>query len=97
MEFEWDPPKATANLAKHAVAFDEATTVFGDPLSLTIGDPEHSDQEDRFVILGHSSGARLVVVIHAEREGAIRIISARIATRRERLAYEQRKRFTHER
>ena len=87
MEFEWDADKAEANVAKHEVSFDEAATAFGDPLSLTIPDPDHSDDEDRFVLLGETFGGRLVVVVHTDRNERIRIISARIATRRERRSY----------
>ena len=88
MQFEWDPAKAARNLAKHGVSFDEASTVFGDPLAGTILDPQHSDEEPRFVTIGLSTSRRLVTVAHAEREDRIRIISARRATRRERRKYE---------
>ena len=81
--FEWDPAKATANLRKHGVCFDEACTVFDDPLSKTIGDPDHSDGESRFVTLGQSNESRLLVVSHCDRADNIRIISARSATRYE--------------
>ena len=76
------------NLAKHDVSFDEASTVFGDPLAGTILDPQHSGEEPRFVTIGVSTGRRLITVAHAEREDRIRIISARPATRRERRKYE---------
>lgn len=89
MEFEWDHHKAEANLTKDAISFEEATTVFGDPLSLTISDPDHSEDEQRFIILGQSFEGRLLVVIHTERGAGIRIIGARLATRRERLSYEE--------
>jgi uncharacterized DUF497 family protein len=89
LTIEWDDKKATQNLQKHGVSFEEAATVFSDPLSLTIDDPLHSDQEDRFVILGQSSQQRLLVVVHAEHEDTIRIISARQATPRERANYEE--------
>jgi uncharacterized DUF497 family protein len=85
--FQWDEEKARANLHKHGVSFAEASTVFGDPLSLTISDPVHSDREERFVTIGLSSQNRLIVVVHTERAAALRIISARLATRRERRAY----------
>jgi len=85
--FEWDPEKALTNAAKHGVTFEEAVTAFGDPLSLTIFDPDHSDDEDRFVLLGYTLQGRLVVVIHTDRDGVVRIISARLATRRERRSY----------
>ena len=88
MQFEWDPAKAAHNLAKHGVSFDDASTVFGDPLAGTILDPRHSVEEQRFVTIGHSASGWLIVVIHAERDGRIRIISARRATRRERTKYE---------
>jgi len=87
--FEWDENKAKANLQKHGVSFEEAATVFGDPLSLTIGDPIHSTEEERFVILGYSYRNRTLVVIHTERGDTIRIISARRATRQERKTYEK--------
>lgn len=89
LTFEWDDRKAKANLAKHAVSFEEAATVFGDPLSLTIPDPAHSAAENRFVILGLSHRQRLLVVIHVERGDTIRIVSARRATRTERRHYEE--------
>jgi len=89
VEFEWDLHKAEANLEKHAISFEEATTVFGDPLSLTISDPDHSDDEQRFILLGQSYAGRLLVVVHTERGAGIRIIGARLATRRERVSYEQ--------
>ena len=88
MEFEWDPAKATRNLAKHGVSFDEASTVFGDPLAGTIVDPRHSMDETRFVTIGYSTSRRLLVVAHVDRGEAVRIISARRATRRERIRYE---------
>lgn len=86
--FEWDPDKAEANLLKHAVSFDEAATVFFDPLSLTIPDPSHSDEEDRFVTTGLSGQQRHLVVVHTDCEEKIRIISAREATASERKKYE---------
>lgn len=88
MEFEWDPEKARRNLRKHRVSFQEAATAFGDPLSITIPDPDHSDDESRFVLLGTTFSGRLVVVVHTDREEAVRIISARLAARRERRDYE---------
>jgi hypothetical protein len=88
MEIEWDPNKADSNLEKHGVPFDEAATAFGDPLSLTIADPDHSDGEERFVLLGQSFAGRLMVVVHTYRGERIRIISARIATKQERRSYE---------
>lgn len=89
LTFEWDAHKAKSNLAKHGVPFEEAATVFGDPLSLTIPDPAHSQTEARFIILGRSHQDRLLVVIHTERGDNIRIISARPASRRERKDYEK--------
>ena len=89
MHFEWDPEKARANLAKHGISFEEAMQAFLDPLSVTILDPNHSEGEDRFVLLGQSAGGRLLVVVHTDRGDAIRLISARRATRREHRAYEQ--------
>ncbi|HEX9990795.1 MAG TPA: BrnT family toxin [Chloroflexia bacterium] len=89
MIFEWDVEKATRNLNKHGVSFTEATTVFGDSFSLTISDPRHSEHEDRFIILGQSLQRRLLVVVHTYRENRIRIISARVANRRERQYYEE--------
>jgi uncharacterized protein len=89
MQFEWDPDKAVSNLAKHGVSFQEAATVFGDPLALTYFDPDHSDEEDRFLTFGHSNEGRLLVVSHTDRDGRTRIISARPATRKERKSYEE--------
>ena len=88
MEFEWDPEKAERNVGRHGVTFGEATTVFGDPLELTIADVMHSEAEFRFLSLGRSAAGRLLVVAYTEREGRIRIISARVATPRERRDYE---------
>ncbi len=89
MEFEWNVAKAETNKQRHGVSFDEAATAFGDPLSITIPDPDHSDDEDRFVLLGETYQGRLVVVVHTERSERIRLITARLATRRERRSYEQ--------
>ena len=89
LEFEWDEKKAQANVKKHGVSFQEAITVFGDDLSMTIHDPEHSEDEDRYVILGESDQQRLLVVSFTDREHRIRIISARVANRRERKRYEE--------
>jgi uncharacterized protein len=86
--FEWDRGKNLANLRKHGVSFREATTVFGDPLSMTIPDPRHSRSEARFIDLGLSHKHRILVVSYTERRGRIRIISARPATRAERREYE---------
>ena len=87
--FEWDPNKAKSNLAKHGVSFDEASTAFKDPFSMTIEDPLHSQEEERLVLIGYSRRNRLLVVIHADRGDRIRIISARAATRKERNRYEE--------
>ena len=88
LEFEWDADKAALNVAKHGVSFEEAATVFGDPLSLTVYDPDHSQDEDRFITMGTSTDGRLMLVSHTDRDNRIRIISARVATKRERKAYE---------
>lgn len=88
MQFEWDPAKATENATKHGVEFSEAMTVFGDPFELTIGDPGHSVDEQRFLSIGLSGSGRLLVVAYTEREGRVRLISAREATARERKTYE---------
>jgi hypothetical protein len=88
LRFEWDPRKDVVNLRKHGVSFAEATTAFGDPLSVTVRDPDHSEDEERFVLMGLSHRARLLVVVHTDRGGRIRIISARSATRREKNDYE---------
>lgn len=87
--FEWDEFKALLNEQKHGVSFYEAATVFADPLSLTIVDEEHSDEEDRYVDIGKSSDGRLLVVVYTEHDETIRIISCRPATKAERRAYEQ--------
>ena len=89
LEFEWDEDKAKGNLKKHGVSFEEASSIFGDPLALTIPDPLHSEEEDRFVTLGESHRRRLLVVVSTERRDRVRIISARVATRRERKDYEK--------
>jgi len=89
LKFEWDRKKANANSKKHKVSFEEAATVFGDTLSITIPDPLHSELEDRLIILGQSLKRRLLVVVHIERGERIRIISAREATRYERKQYEE--------
>ncbi|HET6361916.1 MAG TPA: BrnT family toxin [Gemmatimonadota bacterium] len=89
LRFSWDAEKAAANLRKHDVDFHEATTVFGDPLSVSIPDPEHSVGEERWLLLGRSSTGRILVVAHTDRRNEIRIISARPATRLERRTYEK--------
>ena len=89
LKFEWDGPKALANRAKHKIAFEEASTVFRDPLGRIADDPRHSEGEERFVLLGQSDKRRLLVVMFTERGEAIHLISARKATRRERKGYEE--------
>ena len=88
MQFEWDGEKAKKNLRKHEVSFEEAMTVFYDPLSATFHDPDHSDNEERLITLGYSSRGRLIVVSHTERGKIIRIISARPAIAHERKKHE---------
>ncbi|MFO0961271.1 MAG: BrnT family toxin [Phycisphaerales bacterium] len=92
LQFEWDDGKAASNRRKHGVSFDEASTVFADESALLIADPEHSKSEDRFVLLGLSESARILVVVHAfrEDENTVRIISARRANARERDQYLER-------
>lgn len=92
LRFEWDPKKDAANRRKHGISFDEARTVFSDERALLLDDPEHSDEEERFVLLGLSSSLRTLVVCHCYRdaESVIRLISARKATKGERVTYEQR-------
>jgi uncharacterized protein len=89
VEFEWDDAKAESNLAKHGVSFDEALTVFDDPLAAIFDDEHHSVGERREIIIGHSDRGRLVLVCFVERPDRVRIISARPATRRERTGYEE--------
>lgn len=86
--FEWDPQKAKSNMNKHGVSFEEASTAFNDPLSLTIDDPLHSTDEDRMVLIGMSHKNRVLVVVHTEKGDNIRIISARKGTKKERRYYE---------
>ena len=86
--FEWDTNKARKNIKTHDISFDEASTAFKDTLSLTIHDPLHSDEEDRFTLIGNSVKNRLLVIVHTERGNKIRIISARKATKKERKQYE---------
>ena len=88
MRFDWDRDKAATNLAKHSVSFDEAVTVFFDPLAATFDDPDHSRSESRSVTIGYSSKNQLLVVCHTERRDAIRLISARQATAAERRQHE---------
>ncbi|WOB45507.1 BrnT family toxin [Thermoleptolyngbya oregonensis NK1-22] len=89
MEFEWNRSKAKLNLEKHGISFQEATTVFSDPLSVTFPDPDHSIGENRYVIIGVSQFGQLLVVSHTDRGKKVRIISARKATRQERIFYEE--------
>ena len=89
MWFEWDENKAAQNLAKHGVSFEEAMTVFGDPLSDTFNDPDHSIDEHRFIIIGISERGRMLLVAHTDKEDAIRIISAPEPSRGEREFYEE--------
>ncbi len=89
LTLEWDPTKAERNLAKHGVSFAEAATAFGDALSITIDDPDHSKDEERSITIGASYHGRLIVVAHTERGDRVRIISARAATRAERKSYEE--------
>ena len=89
LTFEWDEEKAAANLRKHKVSFDEAKTVFGDPMSLTIFDETHSTEEQRYIDIGISARGRLLVVAYTERGSNIRIISSRRATPAERKQYDQ--------
>ncbi len=89
MEFEWDEEKAPANLADHKVSFDEAKTVFDDPLYVDFYDPDHSYDEQRYLIVGESRHGRLLIVSYTERGDAVRLISAREVTSTERKAYEE--------
>jgi uncharacterized protein len=89
VNFEWDPGKARQNRRKHRVSFQEAATVFGDPLAVTYPDPDHSISEQRFITVGISSAGRVLIVAHVDRNENIRIISARKTTQRERKHYEE--------
>ena len=89
MNFEWDEAKAAANLDSHGVSFEEAISVFGDPLYVDFLDPDHSDAEQRYLIVGTSEARRLLIVSYTERDDALRIISARELTAAERRAYEE--------
>ncbi len=89
MQFDWDPNKAAGNEAKHGVSFEEAATVFGDPLSDTYDDPDHSLDERRLLIIGTSEQGRLLIVSHTDDGQTVRIISAREVTRKERKFYEE--------
>jgi uncharacterized DUF497 family protein len=89
MKFEWNAEKAEKNFNKHKVTFTEAATVFGDTLSITIYDPDHSKDEERYITIGWSNHDRLLMVSHTDRGDYIRIISARELTKKEREAYEE--------
>ncbi len=89
MEFEWDPAKAAENQRRHKVGFDEAATVFGDPLAITFPDPDHSASEERLLTFGLSRQNRLLIVSHTTRHPRIRVISVRRMSRRERKIYEE--------
>ena len=89
MDFDWDSDKAVENAAKHGVTFEEAASIFSDPLAITFPDPDHSTGEERVLTFGMSSQGRLLAVISTERSDTLRLISARTTTRRERGIYEQ--------
>jgi uncharacterized DUF497 family protein len=90
LRFTWSPRKAASNRRKHGVSFEEAATAFGDPLSITVPDPDHSETETRFILIGMSVNRRSLVVVHVERaDDEYQLISARLATRRERAQYEE--------
>ena len=89
LEFEWDEAKADRNLEKHGVTFDEASSVFRDPLGKVLPDPTDASGEDRAIMMGHSDQGRLLIVVFTERAHRIRIVSARGATRRERHGYKK--------
>lgn len=92
LRFEWDPGKHTINVKKHGVSFDEAVSVFSDENALLIDDPDHSIEEERFILLGMSSHFRMLIVVHCYREhdNVVRIISSRKATTREQRQYHER-------
>jgi uncharacterized DUF497 family protein len=89
VRFEWDLKKAAANVRKHGITFQEAATVFGDPLAITFDDPDHSEDEERHLTFGLSLQGRLMVVSHTERRDRTRIINARLIDREERVIYEE--------
>ena len=89
LSFEWDPAKSAVNLQKHGVAFDEALTAFMDPLAKIHSDPDHSIGEKREILVGHSARGRLLIVAFAQRRRRVRLISARLVTRKERRDYEE--------
>jgi uncharacterized DUF497 family protein len=87
LQFEWDPNKAAKNVKRHRISFEEAATVFDDPMFITFVDEEHSGDEERYITIGLSKRGRLLLVAHTDHEGRIRIISARKATKKEELFY----------
>lgn len=89
MQFEWNEKKAASNLSKHRVSFEEAKTIFDDPLYVDFYDPDHSEDEERYIIVGESNRGRLLIVSYTERGDSIRLISAREVTITEREAYEE--------
>jgi uncharacterized DUF497 family protein len=89
LPFEWDEEKAEENLEKHGIRFEEAKSVFGDPFTITIDDPDHSEDEQRFIDIGYSRSGRILVVVYTERGPKTRIICCRKATLTERKKYEQ--------
>ena len=89
IRFEWDGRKAKKNEKKHGVSFEEASSSFGDIKSITISDPDHSDEEERLILIGTSVKNRQIVVVHTEKDDVVRIISARKATRKEKKQYEE--------
>lgn len=89
LDFEWDEKKARENLKNHKASFNEAITVFSDPFSVTIPDPDHSENEPRYISIGTSARGRILVVVYSERKGHVRIISCRTATPSERKIYEE--------
>jgi uncharacterized protein len=95
VKFEWDPEKAALNVQGHDVSFEDAASVFGDPLAATIPDPEHSTDEPRFITMGVTPSQRLLVVVHTDRADRVRIISARPATRAEKKKYEEGQESSH--
>lgn len=89
MDYEWDQEKAATNLEKHGVSFEEAASVFGDPLYIDFYDPDHSLDEHRYIIMGQSTAGRLLIISYTERDAVVRLISAREVTPSERKAYEE--------
>jgi uncharacterized DUF497 family protein len=89
MEFEWDPKKANSNTRRHGTAFEEAATIFGDPLAITFNDPDHYEDEERYITFGLSDQKRLLMVSHTDRGKKTRIISARLMSRKEQRIYEE--------